>query len=58
MVTHFQLGHLSLPFLLSFGVGSFIGAAIGTQVAHHVPERGVRVGVGVVLLLVAVRLLL
>ncbi len=58
MVTHFQLGHLSLPFLLSFGVGSFIGAAIGTRVAHHVPERGVRIGVGVVLLLVSVRLLL
>ncbi len=55
---HARLGQISVPFLLSFAVGSFVGAAIGTRVAHRVPEHAVRAAVGGILLLVAVRLLL
>jgi uncharacterized membrane protein YfcA len=39
-------------------VGSVIGAPLGAAVAYRIPERALRVGFGVLTLLIAVRLLL
>ncbi|MHB8507730.1 MAG: sulfite exporter TauE/SafE family protein [Candidatus Dormibacteria bacterium] len=43
---------------LFLSLGSIIGARVGAEVAHRAPDRGLRLAFGILVILVAVRLLL
>ena len=49
--------HVRLDLGLALVAGSVVGATVGARLAHRLPDRALRVGFGVLSLLVAARLL-
>jgi uncharacterized membrane protein YfcA len=49
--------HVRLDLGLVLLVGSVVGATVGARLAHRLPDRALRIGFGVLMLLVAARLL-
>ena len=50
--------HLRLDLGLALAVGGIAGAMVGAKLAHRVSERSLRIGFGLLVLVVGVRLLL
>lgn len=55
-LAHLALGHVDLGLTLALLVGSIPGVLVGTHLAIRVPDRALRLALGVVLLLAGVRL--
>ena len=50
--------HVRLDLAAALALGGIVGAVLGARLAHRVSERSLRVAFGLLLLLIAVRLLL
>jgi uncharacterized membrane protein YfcA len=50
--------HVRLDLALAIAAGSVIGAAAGARLAHRVSDRSLRIAFGILLVLVAIRLLI
>ena len=53
-----SFGFVYLPALLCIAITSLLCAPLGARVAHAVPERALRIGFGILLLLLGIRMLL
>lgn len=51
---HAKAGHLNLRAALSFGIASFVGAAIGGRVAHFLPSRWLLAGFTAIMLVTGI----
>ena len=50
-------GYVYWPAVVTVAVGTVILAPLGTRMSHHIPRRGMRIGFGVFLLLLGVRMI-